>query len=188
MLAIKLQKTYLFDEFLRLEERSDVRHEYHEGQVYAMAGETVRHSQIGTNLMIGLGLLLKDKPCAIYGSSMKVRIKNEALDKSLYPDLSITCREEDKQGDKTFIEFPGVIIEILSKSTESYDRGDKFLFYRNLDSLENYILISQTRQLVEVYSKAEKNVWNLTLYHQGVISIPHLELSLSIESIYNKVQ
>ena len=184
----KLKKNYNTEEYLKFEERSPLKHEFHNGELYAMAGETVNHSQLCVNTITALNLFFKGKPCHVHDSNMKVHIKTKTFEKFLYPDVSVTCHPKDHQN-RSFIEHPKVIIEILSKSTALYDRTDEFQFYKYLHSLENYILINQNYPLIEVFQKVPKqvNTWLLTTYDQELFTIPSIDFKGSIIDLYDKV-
>src|SRR4051812_38328840 len=160
-----VKRRYSIAEYLEFEEKAEIRHEFHDGEILAMSGGTYRHSRINTNSMIALGNLLKGNPCHPLDSNMRVRIPS--LMSYVYPDISVVCEEPQFDADDpkmTTIINPRVVIEVLSESTEAYDRGTKFDLYRQLPSLEEYVLISQQTPLVETYQRQPKGAWLLNAW------------------------
>ena len=145
-------------EYLSLERVSEIRHEYLEGCVYAMAGESPTHSTICFNLVGVLHPQLRGTPCRGFSPNMKVRAGEAGL--YAYPDLSVACGEpifQDEHGDVLL--NPAVIFEVLSPSTEAYDRGEKFARYRALETLTDYVLVAQDRPHVEHFSRRPDGTW-----------------------------
>ncbi len=150
----ELNEKLTLEEYLKLEEQNEQKYEYHDGYVYAMSGGTIPHSLIGGNIFGEIGVLLKGKKFKAINSQMKLWIKKE--NRYVYPDCMVVCGEfELGKNHKDSITNPVIIIEVLSKSTEGYDRGDKFYAYRQLSSLRHYVLISQEKPLVEIFSRRE---------------------------------
>src|SRR5262249_38964751 len=138
----KSQHLYKIDEYLALEREADFRHEYLDGIIYEMAGESPEHSLICTNIISGIHTQVKGTACAVFSPNMKIRAGKDRL--FAYPDVSVVCGEpifHDKHRD--IITNPTVIFEVLSPSTEAYDRGYKSLLYRYNQSLKDYVLVSQ---------------------------------------------
>ncbi len=147
-------------EYLALERKSETRNEYYNGEIFAMAGASREHNLIVANLFRDIGNQLEDRPCESYPSHMRVSI--EATGLYTYPDVSVVCGEprfQDREVDTLL--NPTVIVEVLSPSTEAYDRGDKFRHYRRIDSLREFVLISQDRMMVERYTRQGKD-WVLS--------------------------
>lgn len=178
-----------FNEYIDLEVESNTRHEFHDGEVFAMAGGTLEHALISSNVLIELGLTLRNgqKRCRVINSEIKLKIAS--LNKYLYPDAMILCGNLEKSQDETqFVTNPTVIIEVLSKSTEGYDRGDKFFFYKQIPSLKDYILIDQYQALVDIYSR-QADLWKISRV-EGIsqsIYIPSVDIELSLQEIYRDV-
>ncbi len=177
------------EEYLYLERESDIRHEYYDGEIFAMAGASERHNLIVVNLIRELSSQLRKTPCRLYPGDMRLKI--EATGLYTYPDLMIVCggREfsEDDQPDTLL--NPDVIVEVLSDSTESYDRGKKFENYRTLDSLKEYILISQNRKKMERFFRNERGYWELN-ESDGEHPQLHLKAAgceLRLEDVYENV-
>jgi Uma2 family endonuclease len=150
--AAKQVGRYTFAEYLALEEKSEFRHEYHDGEILAMSGGSPMHSKICANVVRSLGNRLLGKPCEVYDSNLRIGIPAER--RSVYSDASVICgafeyyMEDPKE--QTVVN-PKVVVEVLSPSTQDYDRGKKFDAYRTLDSLEEYVLVWQTTPRIEVF-------------------------------------
>ena len=138
MIATPQSSNLTPEEYLQLETKSDIKHEYINGEVYAMAGATDTHVTIAGNIFALLLSHLRGSGCRVYISDMKVRIENK--NRFYYPDVLVTCEDRDREN-STFKQFPSLIIEVLSDSTEAFDRGDKFADYQSLPSLQEYVLI-----------------------------------------------
>lgn len=152
------------EDYLAAEAASPTKHEYRDGDVYAMAGGTDAHNQITGNLYALLRAHLRGRGCRTYFADIKARI--ETINRFYYPDVMVTCDERDTAL-STYKQHPCLIVEVLSESTEAFDRGDKFADYRQLDSLQEYVLISQTRQQVEVFRRSAEGLWVLHPYGTG---------------------
>lgn len=135
------------DDFLDWENRQDTRHEFFRGDVFAMTGGSARHNRVILNLAARLGEHLDGTPCQVFAESMKVQLADEAI---LYPDVVVTCGKA-LAGDEQRISDPRLIIEVLSPSTQGYDKRNKFILYRRLASLREYALIDPTSREVEVF-------------------------------------
>lgn len=191
----ELTKKVTFEEYLQLEEETNQKYEFHDGYIYAMAGGSVNHSLIARNLVGNLHPQLKDGDCQIMNNDLKLKIENK--ESYLYPDAMIVCGElEMSDKENAAITNPKVVIEVLSKSTQGYDRGDKFSFYRLIPTLKYYILIEQNKAQVEVYkrgSKSNRFIWELTVI-EGLYSTLSLALSetetitIKLSDIYFKTQ
>lgn len=137
-------------EYLEIERKAEIRSEYIAGRIYAMAGASRRHNLIAGNLLAALKTQLRGKPCETYIADMRVKVAPTAL--YTYPDVIAVCRQP--QFEDAFVDTllnPTLIVEVLPETTEAYDRGDKFAQYRNLDSLREYVLVSQNKLGVEDY-------------------------------------
>ena len=133
------------EEYLDIERQSKIRHEYRRGLVYAMVGGTDNHDRIALNLLTIINLELRDSNCRFHSGNVKFNYRDELY---YYPDAFVTCDLRDRH-DRYIKRYPKLIVEVLSSSTEAFDRGDKFDDYRNMESLEEYVLISQQHQQVE---------------------------------------
>ncbi|MCT7958900.1 Uma2 family endonuclease [Laspinema palackyanum] len=183
MIAIKSDEPITPEEYLKRERHSPIKHEYLDGEVYAMAGTSKDHNIISGNLYIFLRNALKNSPCRTYFADLKVRI-NEG-NRFFYPDLVVNCDPTDQQN-VLYVDTPTVIIEVLSESTESFDRGKKFQCYRTIPSLQDYILVSSQEYVVEIFHRIEGDRWMLETY-QGlseIAKIASLDLNLPLSEIY----
>ncbi len=176
------------DQYLSAERQSDTKSEYFDGEIFAMAGASREHNQISANLVRVLGNQLLDKPCNVYSSDMKVRI--DKARKYTYPDLVIACQTERFEDEhRDVLLNPVVILEILSDSTEAYDRGRKFLHYQLLDSLTNYLLVSQDAPRIEIFTRQQNNAWLYAEFHglDAVVEIESIGCNLRLGDVYHKV-
>lgn len=152
------------EDYLAAEATSPIKHEYRDGDIYAMAGGTDAHNQIAGNLYALLRASLRGSGCRTYFADVKTRI--EVLNCYYYPDVMVTCDDLDLAS-STVKRHPCLIVKVLSDSTEAFDRGDKFTDYRHLESLQEYVLISQTRQQVEVFRRNAEGLWVLHPFGAG---------------------
>ncbi len=161
MVAQPSPRHFSVDEWRELERSSsDAKHEYIDGQVYLMSGGSRAHGRISSNAVRTLEDALVDKPCNVYNSDVSVRLSKTRY---TYPDVSVTCDERDQPTpDETEVRFPRIIVEVLSDSTEAYDRGRKFSYYRACPSIDEYVLVASKYQAVEVYRRTLQG-W--TTYH-----------------------
>lgn len=175
-------------EYLLRENAAAFKSEFYRGEIFAMAGASPRHNSVVTKLIIGLGNRLLGKPCRPFTSDQRVRIPTSGL--VTYPDVAVVCGplEMDTE-DRIAINNPSVILEVLSKSTESYDRGKKFDLYRELKSLREYILVSQDEPHVERFVRQDDGTWLLTVFKgvDAVLDLPTVGCSLPLAEIYNDV-
>jgi len=189
--AIRTEELMTLDEYLAFEEKSAVRHEYHAGHIYAMAGASVAHEYLQHNVNGSFYVRLREKPgkpCRGAGSNQRIRI--EASDRSLYPDFTVLCRpERPSERDPSAIVNPSLIVEILSPSTENYDRGEKSRLYAEIPELRDYILIAQDMILVEHYRRGDSGEWILNRYNNrnDVIPLANLQIELPLDEVYEGI-
>jgi Uma2 family endonuclease len=181
---------YSFEDWLADERaNADARHEYVAGEVFAMTGASENHNVIVANITAALTLQMRGRPeCRVYASDLKVQI--EAADAGKYPDLLALCGERRfHDGRRDVLLNPSLIVEVLSDSTEAYDRGDKFALYRLLESLREYLLISQNRMRAELYVRQTDGSWLLTDYADpaGQVPLSSIDCALPLAEIYDKV-
>ena len=165
------------------------RSEFVAGEVFAMAGGSEEHNLIVLNVGAELRGQLKDRPCRVYSSDMRVHIASD--DVAAYPDVMVICGERRFHDDRRdVVTNPTLIVEVLSDSTEAYDRGDKFRYYRTLPSLQGYLLFSQYRVQAELFLRQDAGTWSLSIF-QGLsdsIALPVIEARLSLAEVYDKVE
>lgn len=160
------------DDYLLLDEATHEKHEFYRGEMFAMAGGTYNHSRIGVNATAELVTRLRAKPCQPMNSDMRISTPS-GLD--TYPDLSVYCGQPELTDKNRTLLNPVLIIEVLSASTRSYDRGDKFMHYRSIPSLRDYVLIDSETVLVEHYQRQSISEWHLFEYRQ-LSDVLHLEV------------
>lgn len=161
------------DQYLTMEAQSPIKHEYIDGQIYAMAGASDPHVTIAGNLFAPLRSHVRGSGCRVYISDMKARI--ESLNRFYYPDVMVTCDPRDQET-STYKRFPILIVEVLSDSTEAFDRGDKFADYQELESLRDYVLINTKRQRIDCFHRNDEGLWVLQFY-------THIQQEFKLESI-----
>ena len=176
-------------EYLQQERIAEFKSEYFNGDVTAMAGGSSNHSELATNVIGILKHQLTKRPCRVFNSDVKVRI--DKANGFRYPDVSGLCGPilyHDATRDAYC--NPAVIFEVLSPSTEAFDRGEKFRLYRLLDSLFEYILVRQDRVEVEVWTRGTDSVWTAVIYNEATDSfrLKTLDCSLTLGDIYDKVE
>ena len=173
------------EEYFEWEEQQEIRHEYFDGEVYAMTGGTINHSEIAINFGSLLKAHLRGGKCRLLNGDARVNIHNS--NKYVYPDLSVTCNERDRNKTK-FISHPCLVAEVLSPNTEAYDRGDKFALYRLEPSLQDYILISADKVAIDIYTKDERGKWDIINYRSGdLVELASINFTFSIEQIYEDI-
>lgn len=176
------------ESYLEMERASKEKHEYFKGEVIAMSGASWDHNVIAKNINTLVLPFLKGKPCDMFGSDLRLHIPENTL--YTYPDFSIICdkpQSTDEEND-TFIK-PSAIIEILSKSTKDYDRGTKFMLYRSIHSLQEYITIDSLSVNVEIYTRQEINSWRLTEFKQlsDSFTLSSISFTIQLKDVYQDV-
>jgi len=184
-------KPYLTpEEYLALERAAETRSEYLDGEMIAMTGVSIRHSTIVTNLVLELGTQLKGRPCSVHANDLRVSVPDTRL--YTYPDVIVVCGEPALADDyRDTLTNPIVLIEVLSPSTEAYDRGTKFEHYRTLDSLREYLLVSQDRPRIEQFIRQEDGSHWLFIEVPDLSSnvlLPSISCRLALADIYDRVK
>ncbi|HEX8189468.1 MAG TPA: Uma2 family endonuclease [Pyrinomonadaceae bacterium] len=176
------------EEYLAAERSSETRSEYLDGGVHPMTGASVNHSRITLNIGAELNIQLRGRRCDVFAIDLKVRLPDSQ--KFFYPDVSVVCGELQFHDErKDIITNPDVVIEVLSPSTEAFDRGAKFQAYRTIDSLKEYLLVGQHGPLVEQYVKGEDGRWSLTEAAglESSLTLPSISCTLNLAAVYDKV-
>lgn len=170
------------EEYLSIERRSPIRHEYRYGLVYAMAGGTDNHDRIAFNLLKLIDNHLGEgSSCRFYSGNVKV---NYADDVYYYPDAFVTCDSRDRQN-RYIKRHPKLIVEVLSSSTQEFDSGEKFEDYKKINALEEYVLIAQDKQSVECYRRQTDNTWKTVVYGKDeLVYLNSLDLRFEIKDLY----
>lgn len=177
------------EEYLAIERNAEYKSEYFAGEMFAMAGANRRHNRIVTNLIVGLDTKLKELPCNVYSSDMRMKVVKSGL--YTYPDVVVTCGEElFEDNHKNTLLNPIVIIEVLLESTEAYDRGKKFKHYQRIESLREYLLVAQDRYGVEQYIRQTGKQWLYSEFHdpEEIIKLQSIGCELVLEDLYSKVE
>ncbi len=187
----KALDTYSLETYIEMDKDPNVKYEFYDGFILAMAGGSPTHSKLAGNWITALNNAFRTggKNCDSFGSDLKIAINK--INRRLYPDVSVVCGPfvfDAKEPNA--ITNPVLVVEVLSESTESLDRGDKFIAYRQLPSLREYILVSQTEALVEVFSRVEDNTWKIqTLTNlEEEFDVPALGIRLKMADIYYRVE
>lgn len=186
------QPTLTPAEYLDWEARQPLRYEYAEGQIWAMTGGTIPHNQIAVNLVALLRPHLRGKNCKVLSGDAKVAVSEDGP--FFYPDVTVTCDDRDRTA-RNYIRFPCLVVEVLSESTEARDRGLKFRRYRQIETLQEYVLIDPERYLVECYRRNERDNWELVntisevagVAAEGRLAINSVGLEISLSQIYEDV-
>jgi Uma2 family endonuclease len=179
---------YTVEEYLAFERGSDMKHEYYAGEIFAMVGASRRHVLIVTNTVGELHAALKGRDCTVYATDMRLRVSPTGL--YTYPDVTVVCgRAEFGEEPPDTLLNPKIIIEVLSKSTESYDRTTKFEHYKTLDSVTDYLLISQDAHHVEHHARQTDGTWRSSVAEglNGVVRLESIGCELRLSELYDKV-
>ncbi|MDF2187667.1 Uma2 family endonuclease [Paraflavitalea sp. CAU 1676] len=179
------KRLYTIEEYLESEARSDIKREYYQGELFAMAGVALPHNIITSNLQTSLGIGLKGKSCRPFGSDMRIHIPANTL--FTYPDISIVCGTPQTLNNDDFnVLNPTVIIEVLSPSTKNYDRGNKFKLYRDILSLREYILVDSESVHIEDFAVNADNHWELQEYRtlEERLHLKGISLQIPLVEIY----
>lgn len=176
------------EDYLASERQAEAKSEFFDGETFAMAGASREHNQIASNIVRVLGNQFQEKPCTVYSSDMKVKM--EEIQKYTYPDVVVSCDQEEYEDENNDVLLnPIAIFEILSDATEAYDRGEKFAHYQLLDSLAEYILISQHFCRVEKFQRRDDNAWIYFAFKEmdDIVKLESVSCELSVSEIYRKV-
>lgn len=172
---------FSYADYLEWEKRQSQRHEYIRGEAFAMTGTTDRHNDISGNFYTLLRQHLRGTPCRVYMADVKVRV--EKADCGFYPDIQVTCAEND-HADRYVKRSPVLVVEVLSESTASFDLGDKFAAYQQLDSLREYVLVDQERIRVQVYHRRDGQWWVDSIGPGGQLRLDSVDLECPVETLY----
>ena len=181
--APSLEMTY--EEYVAFERDAEGKHEFVHGHVYAMSGGSPEHARLSQAIGAALTVALRGKSCAAFSSDLRVRV--EATGRSTYPDVTVVCGKLERDAiDADAVTNPRVIVEVLSPSTESSDRGDKWAHYQRIEFLREYVLVSQSTPRIEVFSRDEaQSGWLYRQYGAGqTVELRSLETSLDVDAIF----
>lgn len=176
-----------YAEYLALEASSSERWAWYDGEVWAMAGGTPTHSEISTNVTVQLGVLLRGRPCRPYNADLRVRV--EATGLAFHPDVTVICGPRTLHPeDADAVTNPTVLVEVLSRSTEAYDRREKAHHYRLVPTLRDYLYLSQAEPRVEHYHRNDDGTWTLRDLRSGdAVDLVSLGVSLAVDDVYAEV-
>lgn len=176
------------EEYLVFERASETKHEFYRGEIYAMAGASLDHVQIVTNTVVAASRQLRP-PCRVFSTDLRVKVP--AADLFTYPDIVILCGRPQLSPDQSdTLLNPAIIIEVLSPSTEAYDRGKKFRHYRTLDSLQEYVLVAQDTPLAEHCIRQENDVWRFAAASglDASLHLPSVDCTLTLSEVYALIE
>lgn len=186
-MATAPRRTWTVEEYLKFERTSETRHEYLDGEIFEMVGASANHSIISSSVNHSLYSQTQNRPCLVYTSDMRVRVNRKMY---TYPDITVVCGTPEYEDDHVdTLLNPTLIVEVLSPSTERYDRGEKFQHYRALTSLQEYVLISQHSPRIERYLRQPDDQWLLTdaVGLEATIELPSISCTLRLSEVYEKV-
>lgn len=182
------KRSYTVEEYLALDEKSEIRHELIDGKMLAMAGTTLNHNELIDRIKDVLKLFFRPKGCNVYSESIKLEAGNGQY---TYPDVILTCHPFDLRGSHHSIRQPQLLVEVLSKSTAATDRGIKWRKYRKIPSLLYYMLIDQYSTTIELYSRIEQtDEWVNSVYENpdDIVVLPRLNFEFTLKAIYDGLQ
>jgi Uma2 family endonuclease len=186
MVALPDRLLMSYEEYIAWESTQEMRHEFWDGEVVAMAGGTRNHNRVSGNFFKLLDNALADRSCEVYIADVKVQIQPKR--KYFYPDIAVTCDERDRNNAQV-VAFPCLVIEVLSPSTEGYDRGFKFSQYRNFETLQEYVLVQVEQPIVEVFQRNEQGQWVFFEYAIGDrILLKSVNVEIGVSDLYRQIQ
>lgn len=178
------QHHYSFQDYLAVEEMGPVRHEFLDGAIVAMAGGTPEHAALSAAVVVLLGTHLRGRPCRPYSADLRLRVLATGL--ATYADAAVVCGEPERDPQSpTHVTNPALVVEVLSGSTEEYDRGDKRLHYQQIAALRDYVLVAQDRRRIEVFTRETVGEWHHHAYVGGdTVSLPSIECCFEVDELY----
>jgi len=184
----RTKKVFSPSEYLAMEEVADYKSEYFNGEIFAMSGGTPDHSSVAVNVTIALGTRLTTKPCRVFNSDMRLHIESNSL--YTYPDVMVICGKIElvKRRNDT-VTNPVLIVEVLSESTRDYDRGMKFNMYKQVPSLQEYVVVESENPRVECYRRGADDQWVVEMIDDtsATVRLASVACEISISEIYRKV-
>lgn len=174
-----------YDEYVARERGRDIKHEYLDGVERAMGGGSIEHGRLAARITALLGRALEERPCEIFSSDVRIRV--EATNRSLYPDLSVVCGPvQHARDDEQAIANPVLVVEVLSDSTEAYDRGEKFRQYKRLPTFREYLLVSQAEPLIEVFRR-DGDAWAVTEHGPGTtVQLESVGAQIAVDAVFRR--
>lgn len=187
MLAHRRRRLFTPEEYLAIEEKSPTKSEYYQGEIFTMSGASLAHAQIVRNLTVNLDNALRGSSYQVFGSDLRVQVMACGL--FTYPDLYVVCGEPVLlSGRADTVTDATLIVEVLSSSTEFYDRGEKFLLYQGLPSFREYLLVSQEQKKVEHHVKSGRNSWRSDIVEDAFLTLESIGHDLLVEEVYREVK
>ena len=184
MVALQDRRLMTVEEYFEWEEMQEERHEYWDGEVVAMAGTTKNHHRVARNFSNRLNTAFGDGPCEVFTADIRVRV--EPRRKYFYPDVVVSC--DDRDDEDLYINYPCLIIEVLSASTEAIDRGIKFAKYRAILSLKEYVLVQVSQPGVEVYQRSDRGQWIYSAYGMDdCFLLDSVGVEVAVADLYHQV-
>jgi len=183
-----VHRLFSYDEYLALEAESLEKHEYFQGDILGLAGGTPTHAALASQVILAVGPALRDGPCRLYSSDLRVCVEDTGL--TTYPDLTVICGPlRPAPHDANAATNPTVLVEVLSPSTEAFDRGEKFAHYQQIPSLQDYVLVGSEVARVEVYHRLGDGSWRLTVAKTGAsVRVESLGLDLAVDALYEGIE
>jgi Uma2 family endonuclease len=174
-----------YEEYVALETSSDIKHEFLDGEIYAMAGGSDEHAALAMTTGAALSNAIGDQPCRAYNSDLRIRV--EAVRLTTYPDASVICGpvQRYEPGPETTALNPTIVVEVTSRSSERYDAGEKFEYYKTIPTLREYIIVSQRERRITVHTREDSDRWRTHMAIKGgSVEIASLNAKLSVDEIY----
>lgn len=184
-MALQHHPSMTVEEYLQLDRQSiEAKYEYIDGHAYMLAGGTPNHAKISGNIVTAFNNLLAHRSCGVYTSDARVRLSETRF---VYPDITVSCDGRDQTQEET-IQYPKVVVEVLSPSTERYDRGRKFAHYQQCPSIQEYMLVDTLRQWIEVFKHERSNLWIYRSFGaEDTLELASLDIQISVASVYRNV-
>lgn len=176
-------------DYLAMERAASTKHELWNGEVFAMTGGTLMHARLIARMIAQLAAAIDDRPCEVFSSDARVRVPRSRG--FVYPDLSVVCGTiETYEGSDDILGNPGLVVEVLSRSTEAFDRGEKFGGYRSIPSLVDYVLVAQDTPRIEVFTRQPDASWTLRVYDDAhpQVALPSIGVALSLTALYRGIR
>jgi Uma2 family endonuclease len=186
-LPLSDKKYYTLDEYLAREEVSEIRHEFYQGEIFAMAGASSNHNDIVDNAKRVIKDIFRPKGCRVFSENVKLEVAKNVF--YTYPDILLTCHTLDIKSEYV-MKYPSLVVEVLSKSTSDYDRGFKWLRYKKMPSLQHYLLVSQYEVLVELYSRqTNSDIWTYQVFDNQAdeIYFANPDFKMTVQAIYQDI-
>jgi Uma2 family endonuclease len=180
--------TFTPEQYLEIDRASECRNEYLDGHIYAMAGGSRTHAFLAGAIILELGQALRKRGCRVVPSDLRLRTSERGP--YFYPDVTVICGQAQPAGETDIVTNPTLILEVLSKSTEAFDRGEKFAWYRKIDSLKEYVLVSQTEPRVETFVRSEQGGWTFTEFAglDAVCRFASIGCDIPVAAIYEGIE